>query len=122
RLDVAMKDADAMRPVEPLGDRLENAPQAALVEPPPLLEHSRERDSVLEVHDHVSGAVDLEQAADADDVRMTRGGRQVPQELGFFDKLLEAERVDLFGVRVDRHDRVFAVALADRAREIFLDG
>ena len=29
--------------------------------------------------------------------------------------------MDFLGVRIDRHDRVFGVALADRAREIFFD-
>ena len=66
--------------------------------------------------------MDLEQAADADDVGVPRRGRQVPQQLGFLDELLEAERVDFLGVGIDRNDRVLGIALADRAREIFLDG
>ena len=65
-------------------------------------------DAVLEVHHHVGGAVNLEQAADADDVGMPGRGRQVPQKLGFLDELLEAERVDFLGVRTDRDDRASA--------------
>ena len=122
RLDVAVEDADAMRAVEPLRDRPENVPQAALVEPPALFQHPRQRDAVLEIHDHVGGPVDLEETADADDVGMTRRGRQVPQKLGFLDELLEAKRVDFLRVGIDRHHRVFGIAVADGAREIFLDG
>ena len=105
----------------PCGDRPEDVPQAALVEPPALLQHPRQRHAVLEIHDHVGGAVDLEQAADADDVGVPRRRRQVPQQLGFLDELLEAERVDFLGVGIDRDDRVLGIAVADRAREIFLD-
>ena len=50
-----------------------------------------------------------------------RRGRQVPQQLGFLDELLEAERVDFLGVGIDRDDRVLGIAFADRTREIFFD-
>ena len=78
-------------------------------------------DAVFEIHDHVGGAVDFEEAADADDVRMPRRGGQVPEELRLLDELLEAERVDFLGIGIDRNDRVVLIPLADRAREIFFD-
>ena len=65
-----MKNADAVSAIEALRDRAKDVPQASFIEPPALLQHARKRDAVLEVHDHVGGTVDFEEAADADDVRM----------------------------------------------------
>ncbi len=122
RLDVAVEHADAMGPVEAFGDRVKDVPQAPLVEAAALLQHLRQGHSVLEIHHHVGGAVDFEEAPDADDVGVPGRGREVPQELRFLDELLEPERVHLLRVGIDRDDRVLGIALADRAREIFLDG
>ena len=121
RLDVAVKNADTVGAVEPLGDRPDHVEQAALVKAGALLQQARERIAVLEIHHHVGGAVHLEQAAHVDDVGVARRGRQVPQQLGFFDELLEAQRVDFLGIGIDRDDGIFSVAFADRTGEIFLD-
>ena len=75
RLDVAVQHADAMGAFKPFGDGPDEREQAFLVECLALLQHLRQRDAAFEVHHHVGGAVNFEQAADADDVGMARSGR-----------------------------------------------
>src|SRR5512139_790900 len=111
-----------MRAVESLGYRLDDVPQAALVEAAPFLQQLGQRNAVLKVHHHVSGAMNLEEAANADDVGMACRGRQVPQKLRLLDELLQAQRMHFLDIGADRDDRALGIAFGDRAWEIFLDG
>ena len=86
-LDVTVDDAGLVHPIQPLGDRAQQPEQPCLVEGLPVAQHLRQRDALLEVHDHVGGAVDLEETLDGDDVRVPVGLRQVPQDLRLFDEL-----------------------------------
>ena len=121
RLDVTVKDADPVRTIEARGNRLDDVPQTSFVEAPAFLEQFRQRHAIFEVHHHVSGAVNLEQAANADDVGMPGRRRQIPQQLGFLDELFQSQGMHFLDVRTDRDDRVFGVAFADRTGKIFFD-
>ncbi len=117
-----MDDAGAVGAIQPLRDRLDQGQQAGLVELLAFLQHLRERFSALEIHHDVGRAVDLEEAADADDVGMPLRLGQLPEQLGLLQELLQAQAVDLLRRRITRLDRLALDPVADRAGEILLDG
>ena len=120
-LDVAMHHAAFERAVEAHRHRTDQRHQARFVEAFAVVQHLRQRCSVLVVHHHVRRAVDLEQAAYADDVRVPLGLGEVPEDLGLFQELLAAEGKDFLRRRVRRLHRFAVDAVADGAGEILLD-
>src|SRR4051794_10808719 len=116
-----MKHTDALCALEALSDRAKNIPQAALVEAPALLQHPRQRNAVLEVHFDVGVTVNPEEASSAEDVGGARGRREVPQDLGCLDLLLEAECVALLRGGTDGGEGTLGLAVPDRARKVFFE-
>src|SRR3989442_5290544 len=111
-----------MRTIQALRDWPDQTREALLGEAFAFFQHLRQRKAVLEIHHHVGGAMDLEQAADTNDIGMPGRLRQIPEQLRLFDELLQAERVDLFRIRIGGNNRVAIAPLADGAWKIFLDG
>ena len=121
RLDVPVQHAHAVRAVETFRDRQDHLGQRFLVEPLAVLDQLGQRSPVLEIHHHVGGAVNLEQAAHADDVGMARRSGEVPEEFCFLHEFLQAQRVHFLGVGIDRNDSRVLVPFTNGAGEILLD-
>jgi len=65
--------------------------------------------------------MDFKQTAHTDDIGVTRGRGQVPQQLGFLDKLFQPQRVHFLSTGIDRDNSIVILTLTDGTGKIFLD-
>ena len=119
--DIAMQYASAMRTIESFSDGSYQIEQLRFGEPAAVTQHLRQGNATLEIHHHVCSAVNFEQTADTDDVRMPVRFGKIPENLRFLDEFLQAEFVNFFGRRIRWSHGGVVDPVAYSAREIFLD-